>query len=387
MYRLVAAVVVFIAFLHSTLFATTVIPCLVAENLEETNAWARERVETIGSRFSDPCFALSGGNAPKASEQLNNTHLFLYQKDEKETLPDWLQYHAYIFGIKNVHIIDHQSKKAEVCKLLAMYQYCGVNITYYDGSFTGKSAVLSSVMKKMKHTLIIPLDADEFIVSMKKDKQGTPTGFIMDKGHMLEELRQAPIDGRKYKFTAVHPVRHSDETCKKTLKNLTDTSFGDRRVMSGGYADPQQYRTFMTKGFFYSEGFQATDQGNHFGVVTHDEGKFNNHPDVLNNMSHYYYTMPTLTLVHYLATSYMHLKAKNLRGADAYGFKDGQPCERYRAGSTYCALAHDFRLENALSKEHFMTICKRTKEDSLSMAPFRDWFVRYALSLQELIGE
>lgn len=130
-------------------------------------SWAAERLQNIGKGYDDSCRVLEGGRAPRSLGTVvrKDVNLFLFQNDEKELLPDWLQYHAYLFGTKSLHIIDHNSTDLQVCKLLALYKHCGSTVTNYVGDFSGKRGVLSDHMHKYKSSFLIPLDADEFIAA------------------------------------------------------------------------------------------------------------------------------------------------------------------------------------------------------------------------------
>jgi hypothetical protein len=57
------------------------------------------------------------------------------QNDEYELLSDWLQYHAYMFGIPNLHVVDHNSKDVRVCRVRALYKLCGMRFTHHGGGF------------------------------------------------------------------------------------------------------------------------------------------------------------------------------------------------------------------------------------------------------------
>ena len=176
---------------------------------------------------------------------------------------------------------------------------------------------------KYNGSFLVPLDADEFIVSFNKTKLGTNTGLVIDRRLILNEIRTVPVDGRKYKFSGSHPVKHNISTCDLALSGNTSQHLEDRRVLAGGFSKASQYRPKMSKTFFYSEGFISTDQGYHLGRVENDkyvaELKVKNH-------THTYFKLPTVSLLHYSASSYAHSKAKYLRAADAYGFNRTAEC-------------------------------------------------------------
>lgn len=92
--------------------------------------------------------------------------LFLFHQNEIELISDWLQYHTYMFGISNIVVVDNMSANAGVCKLLALYQQCGLLVVEYAGKFSTKAVLLSKIMRNTSAELLIPLDTDEFVVSL-----------------------------------------------------------------------------------------------------------------------------------------------------------------------------------------------------------------------------
>lgn len=374
-------------------FAWLVLACLLSSTFacnedSSMKTWAAERVKSIGHGFETPCRILEGGNAARSPtpDGRKDVNLFLFQNDEKELLPDWLQYHSYLFGIKSIHVIDHNSTDPQICKLLAIYTHCGATVTNYAGEFSGKRGILSDHMHKYKPSFLIPLDTDELIVAFKKDEQGNNKEVILDREYILNEITSSPLDGRKYKFNGAHPVRHSAEKCEAALNQSTHLSASERRVMAGGYEDPTQYRPLMYKTFYYSNGFLATDQGNHFGEVMHDLGAHGTDSRVVANITHYFYSMPSVSLLHYITSSYASLKAKILRGARVYGFDDKHQCHPEEHGAHYCKLAKDFREDSEHSKKHFLHSCTRTTETGVSLMPVTNWFAKYTLSIDALVG-
>lgn len=345
--------------------------------------WASKRLETFGPNVSNVCDALSGGfSSPKGS----NPHIFLFQSDEHEVLADWLQYHSYLVGLKNIHIVDQESQNPQICKLLALYKSCGVDITI-ENSFVNKHRALSGLMKMYNSSFLIPMDADEFIAV-----NGSTPQFTSDREIILNQWRNLSVDGRKYKFASV-VARYDAVECKITKKNAGfDPQY--RRVTKKAMAGPPQYPPHMLKTFFYSDGFIATDQGNHHGIVQHDMGhNMSRDPVVKENLAHYF-QFTNLTLIHYFASSYHSMRHKILRAAKAYNFTATTNCDNITTnGLQYCRLAKGYEASSLSSHVHYLQNCrtfdspKGSKVPSVSLSSFREWFVVHAKSFADLIGE
>lgn len=343
------------------------------------NTWATHRLKKIGESTTDnACSELAGGY-PIINETIASA--FLFHKDEHETLPDWLQYHSYLVGFHNIHIIDDDTVDPQVCKLLALYNLCGVEVVRYNKTFSEKHTVLSNLMKGHNETFLIPMDTDEFVTvpvphtheEMHSLGEKFTFKFSTDRELILSELTKLPIDGRKYKFSG-HSVRYNRSTCEASTKHLKyDPSY--RRLLQPGYTGPSNYAQFNSKTFYHSEGFVYTNQGNHNGLVISDNGTYklpaNDHNYLFTNMS----------LLHYYMSSYHSMRLKYMRGAAAYN----NACQ----SNMYCTLGKNYKLGNSYSKNHYLQNCvfDKAHPQDVSMTEFTDWFVQHTKTFEELLGE
>ena len=89
--------------------------------------------------------------------------VFCMQKDEEDILEDWIRYHAYLFGLENLHIIDNFSKEPSLC-ILRKYAKKGLD-WYQQPDYSKKGDYLFELIQKTKNDcdLAIPLDIDEFV--------------------------------------------------------------------------------------------------------------------------------------------------------------------------------------------------------------------------------
>lgn len=351
--------------------------------------WAVQQIGKLGRNYDEPCQALSGGG--HISQHKYGVKLFVFQRDEIELLSDWLQYHSHLFGLENIHIIDHSSSDPQICKLLALYQACGVNITIHSAAFELKQRTLTTVMRDAgPDNFLVPLDADEFIaLPTRQPNSKHIRGFQIEPAAVRAAFEHLPVDGRKYKFGNVFPVKYDKHHCDKALwSNYT------RRALNDGIIDHPQYQPHHTKTFYYSEGFLYTDQGNHYGAVVHDQGHTNANPLVLANISRYF-AVSELVLLHFSVSTYAAMRTKMLRGAAAYNYSDASNCSTAGIGKHYCAVAKIFQPGGVQSRSMYVRECLHRRDHSHNSSQsggvvhvdrFSDWFRRHALSLLDLVG-
>lgn len=369
-----SCILVAICALLCTSWHNRVHACIIADY----EKWAIERLEIIGNNSSSPCDELSAGPAPAAK----NANIFLFHKDEHEVLPDWLQYHTHLVGFHNVHIVDGDSTNPQVCKLLALYSLCGVDVSRFNESFTEKHTAMSDKMRGHNDTFLIPLDTDEFITFPVGGNRSDPhtaghLHFSTNRDTILSQLNKIPLDGFKYKFNG-YQVQYNTSDCEASTKQESyDPSV--RRLTHPAFVGPSQYGPFMSKTFYYSKGFISTNQGNHNGLVEHDHGV----PKTSVFDHNFHHT--GLCMLHFYTSSYHSMRQKFLRGAAAYGFNERTPC----GPNMYCALAKHYRSYNKDSHDHYVQACQHSKKNAqhISMDEFTDWFVYHAKPFAELIGE
>jgi hypothetical protein len=313
--------------------------------------------------------------------------LFLFQNEEHELLADWLQYHAYLFGISSLVVIDHKSHSQHICGLLALYERCGATVVSYTGEFAHKHRKLSETMRSYPKSMLIPLDADEFIVLQEHNTTGHNSGLTYNRENIVRAINGLSIDGRKYKFAASYVLRYDGKVCDSIMHHNEQEQLTFRRALPNGYTHLLAHDSPGPRGktFFYSDGFISTDQGNHFGEVKHDHGDVNKAAPVLANISHYF-LFTDLTLLHMSTPSYQGAKRKVLRGADAYGFTDRTNCSAVSLGKGYCAPAQLYRHDSPEVQASYMASCQRRKLDTFSTGAFNEWFRRYSLSMEDLVG-
>lgn len=360
-------------------------------NFEEWKDWAKKRLFAMKAKYSDPCSALAGVQQRSELHNIPSIKLFMFQNDELDLLADWLQYHSYLFGISNIHIVDNGSQNSLICKLLALYQSCGLHLRRHHGAFSLKHRTMTEVMREYRtnDTFLVPIDADEFI-TLGHFQNKTIVNYTYSRNDILPAFAKLPVDGRKYKFNDSKYIVFDKEVCDASIAqgDIPDPRY--RRVMHGGYAYHTRYKPYEYKTFYFSKGFLATDQGNHFGFVAHDEGHYHNNPMVVDNLEHFF-MHSDLVLFHFAASSYYVLKKKVLRAAHSYNYTDDTDCSQAHSGWHYCEPAKAFRANNKQAHLHYLKDCAYPEvdngNDSLRIDSFTQWFKDHALSTEELLGE
>lgn len=95
------------------------------------------------------------------------------QKNEVALLEPWILHHAYLFGFKNLTVIDNGSTDPAVLALLRTSEQRGVTVERnYNApeDFVRKGDVITNVIKQWDrdggYDLAFPLDCDEFLVAL-----------------------------------------------------------------------------------------------------------------------------------------------------------------------------------------------------------------------------
>jgi hypothetical protein len=117
--------------------------------------------------------------------------ILMMQKDEETLLEPWIVYHAYLFGISNLFVLDNGSTNHDVCRTLKKYSSLGLNVNYKHstqedyarkGEIVGETLI--QVDKNLNHDIFIPLDCDEFVLLRNDDNS-----YSADKKEILDYLQ------------------------------------------------------------------------------------------------------------------------------------------------------------------------------------------------------
>lgn len=232
------------------------------------------------------------------------SRLFTFIQNEAYMLKRWIPYHAAIFGIENIFIIDHRSDEKKCLQLLESYRQKGLHVLQTDQDYRKKSKILTALMHKQKSgaDLLIPVDADEFICL----KDGN-NNMIADPAQIQSALKQVPLNGKKYAFNIYTAVNHKTDYEDPLLEMNRFTFFKGKKKFEGII----QSNPNLTKSFFPSFNFAFTDQGNHLGgVLLASDREFN---------------QSDLCLAHFHLCGYSHFIKKLEQKSEAYSMHNLQP--------------------------------------------------------------
>lgn len=100
----------------------------------------------------------------------------MMQRDETRLLEPWLRYHGYLFGYRNLTVIDHGSSVPAVHDVLERYGALGVTVERLDLSprhFFDKGMHVARVIRALDdgeaYDFAMPLDCDEFVAVFNED--------------------------------------------------------------------------------------------------------------------------------------------------------------------------------------------------------------------------
>jgi hypothetical protein len=245
--------------------------------------------------------------------------IYLFQKNELDIIEEWIEYHSKIVGYDGIVIVDHMSDDGSY-QLIEKYINRGLTLIKYKGPYTNKGKVLSNYIRKYPSEIVIPLDADEFVVY---ELDGT---IISDPLKVREEL--LTLLESKSKSESEPDQKHSSKgrtiiESQKRKKSTTNNKTG--RYIFGFiynlvnlklYPEKEDLKYFekidftkptneLGKSFFRSSCFISTDLGNHWGKIK---------TDTTTKIA------STIGLLHYKVRGVPHYSNKTKKSGTAFNF-------------------------------------------------------------------
>jgi hypothetical protein len=110
----------------------------------------------------------------------------LMQKDEVNALEPWLLYHAHLFGMENLCVIDHGSTHPRVVSTLSWYEEEGLKVVRLptEANFALQGEFMTNEMQEMDaakgYDFLLPIDCDEFLALRREDG-----GFTCEREEIL----------------------------------------------------------------------------------------------------------------------------------------------------------------------------------------------------------
>jgi hypothetical protein len=119
-------------------------------------------------------------------------------KNEIDIIAYWLHYHGSLIGYENIFIIDNYSSDGTF-EYLLNEQKKNYFFLYQLPEYKNKGFYMSQILRKVKffYDFYIPLDTDEFLISINKNFElQCPSEIISE----LENLRKSQNSLKFYKF-------------------------------------------------------------------------------------------------------------------------------------------------------------------------------------------
>ncbi len=239
--------------------------------------------------------------------------IFLFQKNELDIIDQWVEYHSRIVGYNNLVVIDHMSNDGSYQVLLKYVEH-GLTLLKYNGPYVNKGKVLTGFMKKYQSDIVIPLDADEFIVC--KDDIGS--NIISDPLEVRKNIDKLVDENNRtgrYRFGFINNL--ANIILYPELKDLKYFEVID-------FTKPTKE---LGKSFFCSKYFISTDLGNHVGQI-----KTGSKTTIT----------PSIGLLHYKVRGVSHYSNKTKKAQEAFNFS--------KKGSTSSSGRH-WRIDYEAHKE------------------------------------
>jgi len=239
-------------------------------------------------------------------------HVVSFQQNEIALLPDWVGWNAHLFGLSNVHVIDHKSTDKRLRKYLSCCQREGLDVEWVAGEFKNKHNLVSNTVNRLirNTSFIFILDSDEFLLS-----EGSSPG--MNGTWLPNFISHSPFQLNADRTEIWNVLNNLNcEQNSKPLKPL---------FRRGGCPASRLARTATNPSIFFPPvksqwGSKVFYCGGN-KQVTLDQGDHGDFPGLCsNNVSLCYDTVENLSLVHFAMSDYASWLKKMQRGADSYGY-------------------------------------------------------------------
>lgn len=143
--------------------------------------------------------------------------IFCMQKDEEDILEEWIIYHAYLFGLDNIYLIDNLSGPKSI-KILKKYEALGLHL-YTRPDYSKKGNYLYELINQTKNEcdLAIPLDIDEFVAVVDIKNMST---------QCMTELVTACLSFNYRYYITKYPQVHTEcKTPQEALEHFIKKGF------------------------------------------------------------------------------------------------------------------------------------------------------------------
>ena len=204
---------------------------------------------------------------------MNVAYIFVFLKNELDILEYWINYHASIVGYENIIIIDHNSDDGSKELLLHYVETKNIKLRHYYGKYENKGKIMTEEMKKYqgKCSILIPLDADEFLVTHRDN--GPTFDPILIKEDLVNIIN---VSSRIYYDTIYNYVNTILYPSLLNLNTFVKTLYKNNKSIG-------------QKCFFMADTFISTDMGNHCGSIRNNSSRISQ--SYSNNLSLLHFQM------------------------------------------------------------------------------------------------
>jgi hypothetical protein len=191
------------------------------------------------------------------TKHINNVCIVVFTKDEYDLIEDFINYHAYLFGINNIYIIDNNSTHPDVLEIYKKFQEKGGNLSY-SSDFYNQAIETTNIMNlhKDKYDYLIGLDTDEFI-GLKHN-----TNFLN-----IEEFEN--YFNNLPKHIEKFQVSFYSSIVDNKNKNYIDNKITFPAKYINYFTDNNNHNS-IGKFFYKSDSFISTTIGSHRGNTTNN---------------------------------------------------------------------------------------------------------------------
>jgi glycosyltransferase involved in cell wall biosynthesis len=92
---------------------------------------------------------------------MKKINIILFIKNEEELIESFIQYHQKI--VDKITIIDNGSTDSTL-NIITKYLNNNINLIIDNSDFNNKGKICTKIIKESEQDIIIPLDADEFLL-------------------------------------------------------------------------------------------------------------------------------------------------------------------------------------------------------------------------------
>jgi hypothetical protein len=217
------------------------------------------------SRALGPAVLAAPANGAFAAASTPVDVVAIVVKDEADVLPLWLSWHAAIFGVENVVIVDQESSDPRALQLLTAFERAGGTVVWRVKEFRLKGehtvAALRVMQRKKAVRLFFPLDVDEFIIAAPEGSDGGDARSYLRSAADVRAAIASLVADEARAFLPTAKFSYADFYASSFLSDAND-SIETVSLFSKGHMGAAM------KKFFRAETLLTLDHGNHDGTTT-----------------------------------------------------------------------------------------------------------------------